>query len=757
MTSFINDEGQEIQIDEDVLITRQVASIKNFKIKGDFSVSFNVPNNSANRKTLGYYGINQLNSPVFSENYFNLVRNGNIMMRGQMVIEEDTGDEISLYFVSGNANWFNLFQFNCRDLRNTNYSTRWGSSSIQDSVGKTSGIVFPLVDWMYKGQKGDMYFDYSTQSGLDGEVFYLYDYFPCLYVHTLFEEIAKFSGVKIEGNLLADKFFKTLILTPDSPDIYDPETQNQLRVSVPDDVYNLITVQAIAPNLKAIEMIKWACVTFGVIPLYDTFSNTLTLDVLDKKVLQGDDWSAYVKEYNIKYDQVENNIIRVESPTDDLLDAYNSINDIKFGELNIQSSKQDGQDNELYTSPFPVCFDTKDNRYSIALPYIPMYELEDEDGFDYTAVSSVGFVGTDSYIQVDGIGFPFDSDKLGQYIVRMKDNNGYYDGYRRVWTYLTNYGSNTSFTAFGPYNVPTTSTGIVYTQSVSKGSPGTRVLSFIPSIPTDGISTLPSFESVLKVGNPAVKTNLTNAPTAYFYKPYYGYGDLDQYRQGLSYGYIDGYNDFGIEDNYYNYINGMVTGPTIKTKMLIPEKVFSEFNFDFIYLNTGRLNGYYFVDSIVNYKDAVTLAEVNLLSVFKERVSTQQGEIPVTNYTIVSDPGVYTYTGTDVTLTPLKLDIQIDLFTIYGSTFKATYTSVETKQLSRTNTGSTSGQILYSGSIDCTVTKTGNTSGDTSIVWYKNLVIQNTVNLGTGVSVNETYTFTGLTSTDDLMVEIYEE
>ena len=56
MTSFINDQGQEIQYTgNDLLVTRQVASFRNFKIKGDVSVSFNVPNSSPNRKALGYY------------------------------------------------------------------------------------------------------------------------------------------------------------------------------------------------------------------------------------------------------------------------------------------------------------------------------------------------------------------------------------------------------------------------------------------------------------------------------------------------------------------------------------------------------------------------------------------------------------------------------------------------------------------------------------------------------------------------------
>ena len=45
MIVFKNDIG-ELVVDQDVLFTKQVATFKNFTIKGDVSVNFNVKNNS---------------------------------------------------------------------------------------------------------------------------------------------------------------------------------------------------------------------------------------------------------------------------------------------------------------------------------------------------------------------------------------------------------------------------------------------------------------------------------------------------------------------------------------------------------------------------------------------------------------------------------------------------------------------------------------------------------------------------------------
>jgi len=95
MTSFLNDQGLEIQYSGgDFSITKQVATFKNFKIKGDVSVSIQIPNTSDNRKTLGYSSLNHFGT-IFAAGKFNLVKNGNILMRGDIVIEEVTPKEIT--------------------------------------------------------------------------------------------------------------------------------------------------------------------------------------------------------------------------------------------------------------------------------------------------------------------------------------------------------------------------------------------------------------------------------------------------------------------------------------------------------------------------------------------------------------------------------------------------------------------------------------------------------------------------------------
>lgn len=739
MTSFINDSGQEIQIKDEVLITKQVASFKNFKIKGDISISFNVPNNSENREALGYYSPNQLESPVFSSASFNMVQNGNLLMRGKMVIEEDTGSELLLYFISGNSDWFGILSFNLRDLRNTNYATQWSLTGLQNRVGATDGIVFPIIDWLYKGQKVDNYITDSLNPGFGGDIdFNIYEYFPCVYVHTLLDQVSNFSGIKLEGSLLRDKFFNSLIITPSSPDIYDPETQTLLT---PGDT---ISIESIAPDMKAIDFIKWICVTFSVIPFYDTFSGVLTLDLLDKKVLSGDDWSDYVQEYQVKFDQVQNNYIRLPE-ADSLFDSYNETRVTRFGELNINTDKNDGQDKELYESPFAACYDSVSDIQKLAVPFIPMYDLEDEEEYFFNTVGQRAVIGTATF---NGVGFPFDSES-DKFIFRV--DSTLYNGYHKAFTYAGVFPNNKSINAFTDFNG--NDSGNLYTQRISKGSPGARVLSFIPSISSTDFNSLNFF-----IGDPSSYTTLSTSSTAYYYKPWYPlYPVLNRFRQGLAYEYIDNYNDFSIESMYYNYLRGMITSPTIRTKMYLPEAVFSAFNFQFIYLNTGKLNGYYFVESIVNYKDSSTLCEVNLLELTRE----QELAIPdQTSYNIIINKASFLITTYDITLTyeALLHAVSMDTTTISGSAVWSTSfaNDLETINLSTTGTATDTGELSYDGDVIATVSRVGVTSDNTVIYWYKNVTLMSQENIGLGLSVNTSYTYTGLVGGEDLSTIIVE-
>lgn len=625
MISFINDNGNEIKVNEEVLITRQIANFKNFNIKGDYSISFNVENNSDTREALGYYGLNQVNSPVLSNSPFNLVKNGTILMRGFIVIEEDTGETLSLYFISGNSNWFAEFEFNCRDIRTDRWNVQWYSGDVTvyncvyNSVNKTEGIVFPYIDWAFKGQKADRYiFEYYPKH--NDESFTCYDYFPCVYLHTLIDELANHSGVKITGTLLEDKFFRTLILTPDSPDIYDPETRTLLKPNSALTVASEVKIQAVAPNMTALELIKWCCISFGVTPIYDTFSKTLTLNILDKEPLQGKDWSSFVKSYQLKYDQVQNNTVTITQ--DPIFEDYNAVNDLSFGGLNIQSEKLDGQTKELYTSPFATCYDWTSDTGRQSLVYIPMYKLEDDQRFPFTDVDNEINANYDDLLKIIGTGFPFLAISVTTPI-RVIDDDLLYEGYHRLATYPV---SNTSTALYVTGQISAgagTYPGVFYTQKVTKNTPGTRVLSYIPSINFKDMSSFIDFDDVGKAKVPIkfaidddVNYKIEDLPWAYYYKKYDPYyAKIRSFKQGLAYGEVQDYVDFTLRDIYFNKISKMVVSPTIRCNMLIPEREFIDFNFEFVYINTGKINGWFFVDSIVNYKDSTTLVEVNLIQI----------------------------------------------------------------------------------------------------------------------------------------------
>lgn len=623
MTSFVNDDGLELQYSgEDVLISKRSATFKNFTIQGDFSVNFTVKNNSYNRKVLGYHGYNQVGNPAYSQNTFKLVRNGNELEKGLLVIQEDDGKELSLFFISGNSNWFNLFNFNCRDIRNHSLSLQANLSSVVATWGMNTsgtitgpptdyGIVFPLYDVMYKGQKFDQYFlDSFLKSGIGNSEPIAVEIFPALFVHTLVNELSKIAGVKISGDLLDEKAYRNLIITPESATLIDPETEKEIDTIglYTTSAADYIKVGALAPDMIASDFIKWLCISFGCAPTYDSYSKTLSLNVIDKfKKESAEDWSEYFKSYKIEYDLYQNNYIRVEEGEG--TEAYNSDRETKYGDANIQSDKEDNSSNEIYQSPFKPVVDyvgpapTGSATYDFkwATPFIPYFELEDEEEYEYTSVT----IGTNGSTTFNGSGFPFDT--TSDFIAfRVQDDGGYYTGYHT--TYSTVAAGATTITS--KCNFIGDSSGKLYTQTIRKGTPGARLLNYIPRIGANQVSR----KSSILVGDPGTSAGFTQIATAYYHKTFTGYPALDNgYRTGLAYGQIEGYNDIPLETRYLKNISEAVKKPTFVGYFVLPEAKYKSFNFDkFVYLNTGEINGYFLVESIVNYKDAKTLVEVRM-------------------------------------------------------------------------------------------------------------------------------------------------
>ena len=213
MTSFVTNDNEYLEYNgTDIPITKQVASIYDFKIKGDVSLNFKIPNNATNRKVLGYYGAMDLNKPALSKKAFNIVRNGNFLMSGFIVIQADDTKDLDCFFMSGNANWFNAFKDNIADIDMNDFTVK--TTAIPGRISASSGIVYPIVDYAYNGLKTGNWFvalAYEADE-FDGE--HYPEILPCVYLHSIVTKLANYANVKIEGDVMTDPNYLNIVITP---------------------------------------------------------------------------------------------------------------------------------------------------------------------------------------------------------------------------------------------------------------------------------------------------------------------------------------------------------------------------------------------------------------------------------------------------------------------------------------------------------------------------------------------------------------
>ena len=228
--TFQDNNGNSLELSGSFAITKQAVSFFNMSIRGDVSINFEVDNNSANRKTLGYYGP-QMNSQVaFTKQAFNRMIDGNVLDSGYIVIQDETENILNCFYVSGNSNWVQLVRGLITELDFTGVTNgidyvKWiVGQTISDQAAVTDGIIFPLADWNYNNKRGNALISASTSlyysanrlkdARHDGNTFPMIEFYPCFYLSTLMSEIFKQNGLKLAGNIIDDPIYKSLIVTP---------------------------------------------------------------------------------------------------------------------------------------------------------------------------------------------------------------------------------------------------------------------------------------------------------------------------------------------------------------------------------------------------------------------------------------------------------------------------------------------------------------------------------------------------------------
>lgn len=201
--------------------------------QGDFSYSSTLPLTSNNIRILGLPFPDLITKQVYETNNAEILTDeGAVIYRGSVRVEVVTKTGIQFSFFSGNTNWFKMLTSNMTDLRLSKYDVDLTESNIDASWDNTSGIIFPLIDTGALVTRG--YSNAVTE-----------DFVGCFYIHTLLRETFQQAGLKIQGELLEDPFFLSLVVctnTRNKQQITDRETYAGITgtQALPDDTVSAI-------------------------------------------------------------------------------------------------------------------------------------------------------------------------------------------------------------------------------------------------------------------------------------------------------------------------------------------------------------------------------------------------------------------------------------------------------------------------------------------------------------------------------------
>lgn len=616
MTGIYTLDNKLIDYTDDFAITKQVIDFVTFKIKGDVSVNFKIANTAKTRSAIGYLNEQQIGNPALNKTPVKVIRNGNQVLTGIIVIEQDDqiNNQLEGYFISGNSNWFQKFNFSCKKIRNETYTLFWGNEGAsrleRDNRNNIHGIVFPIVDYFGNGKRVNANFSSikgTPQDGLD-TIFSTSTpvILPCLYLHTLVEEIAKVSGVKISGNVLQDYRYISEIITPESLPIIDVQSNLevvnfQINGNDVNRYTRMIRIESIAPDMSALEIIKYITYSFGCIPTFDVESNELSLNMTNKIDLSDSyDWSEYLKGFEYNYKELPStiNFKNKEDISDDEIKAYNDANATKFGDLSINTGKQDNREVTAYQSPFSASKTYINSNFgnNQLITYCKLYDIEPQESLTISTVSY--FSASDSYI----ITLSAAPTKISffngmQFMAELLDTNGVSFGYA-ICSFTTALG--TTIQIANTANEPSFTSGFIVVHSLTQTKSTPKVLmckvdqqanTFMAS---SGISYPLSGSS--STGSIAWYSKPQGWPT-FNAEPGISWSDLN----------ISGYQDNGLDKTNLTVITKMLKSVPIRGRFLLPENVFNSYNFDrWIYLRHKNLNGYFFIPTIENYTDSNT-------------------------------------------------------------------------------------------------------------------------------------------------------
>lgn len=192
--------GGYLDYDGDIEIERKIKTFEDISTSdGDVSFSFDVQRTSNNMALLGMPLPDSITKRVYQKIKCDILTNEGISIySGYLSVEKITRDYISMAFFSGNSNWFGLLAGPLQDIDWSMYDQELNVSNIVLSHSNTEGLVYPVIDNSELQRRGYRHMKAE-------------DFVPAIYVKTVFKKIFQFHSIKIQGELLDDPTFNSII------------------------------------------------------------------------------------------------------------------------------------------------------------------------------------------------------------------------------------------------------------------------------------------------------------------------------------------------------------------------------------------------------------------------------------------------------------------------------------------------------------------------------------------------------------------
>ncbi len=193
----VNDEY--LDFDGDIEIERQVKLFEEIDTTdGDYSYEFDLQYTSHNARVLGLPFPDNSTKIVYQKINCQVLGNDGMQIYDGFLRVERITDVISVSFFSGNNNWFGLLSGPLSDIDFSDLDVDQTLSNLLVYANNDEGIVFPTVD------NGGLITRSYRQMKLE-------DFVAGIYVKTVFKRIFQHHSIKIQGDLLNDVTYNSIV------------------------------------------------------------------------------------------------------------------------------------------------------------------------------------------------------------------------------------------------------------------------------------------------------------------------------------------------------------------------------------------------------------------------------------------------------------------------------------------------------------------------------------------------------------------